>query len=1283
MAERRLNIPIIVRDQSSAALGRVERNFNNLRGQVEDNHRSMLRWQGGIMGVRTQLMGLAAAVGVGSIVALGKSVVETADRFERMRDSLDMLTKGEGTNWFEELNKWALKMPINTEQAIDSFKMLRAMGLKPTIDDMTTLVDTVLALGLQADGMDRVARALGQIQAKGRLMAQEMDQLRMAGVPVFEILQEKMGLTAAQLADVGKLHLDAQKVIAAVLEGLKERYGGFSQKIQSTYGGLTETIKNYTKEFVRQIGTQGGVLEETERILGRHAEAMEKSFETGSAQKWADLIGSAMTLTIRTADEAALSIMKVVRSVFGVGEALADLITLVENIPERTRRATGRVTEEAESETSKFIQRIKEAFPELVRAMTVEKTAVTWDLLANAIRATESVTGKLVDNVPAWIQAFGDWSREVILTSDDAFSTFIRSATGVTEELKKQELKAINHARFLRELRARERAEGPYRMARGGPPEEPVGPPRELFEEAQAKEIAEIKAAERKAILEEMEKLRKDMDELTGKTVIEQLAYWTKYEQDKLAILQRHGLAEQEAVTLSVYVQEEKAELLDKALKDQKVSYEQFMDFRAGVTEDLKRLTQSETQFELNEIQRRSEERERDLEEWVRKAKEESEEIRKIITSAYGGGAGREAERFVVAIETIERITREMEGATEERKTVLQTELDSAKSVYSEIAEKYIESEDKKLAASFKGLEQRTRIVASEGQVQKQSFQASLAEMARFQERLSDTIQGKQREYQQEINRIVMDQFEYQRWAAEKAYEERLGWIEKEREAQEAIKQESLGYLDSVIWSNEEVTAELIAQNQKRYDDAVEKLRELGAQEKASAELRKALLFEIADTEREANLLKQRHTLEYLEWHLEQLAIQGASIRELEEARIDWMIDNNENFFEGMRLGFKKVEWEWSHWGRRGAEVSQHLANSISNSMSQAFSNIIMGTEGVNEAFARMGEAVIRTILDIIAQLLVEWMIIQMIKGVGSLLGAFGGSGGGDVMGMGQGIPTIGGTGTLNLGKTPIPLPSIGGGGPYFHEGGIVEGGPVTPVQHFHQGAMVSGAVRVMPDEVPAILQKGEAVIPRESARRNRDLVNYLINPWKKIRDARDAVAEIRTVRSQAQAGYGSMTRDIFEKGRAADELVRVVAAPTIKEDYRPVDAMSGSSAFDLSTGYKHEGAEQEAKVGKISRLLQPEIGGAFGGMGNVSMASLGAMMAAQQGPIGGERRKEDAGEPAQVTVNLINQTGTQFRARAGETRYDGKKQIQDVILESLFTNPEFRQSARKGLGVR
>lgn len=240
---------------------------------------------------KTMALGVAAVTAAAAFAAwkikgLAQRFIETGSSMDKLKLSLDTITKGKGAEWFEKLNKWALKMPINTAKAIKSFIMLRAMGLKLLIKDMATLVDTTSALGGGADVLESIARALGQIHTKGKVSAEELGQLAERGIPAIEILREKLGLTAEQVGNIGAAGIKAEDAVKALLEGMAERFGGQSAKIMNKWSGLWESMKGYWTEFQRLV-MSSGVMAYLEENLKAVVGWADRLYTSGKLKLWA------------------------------------------------------------------------------------------------------------------------------------------------------------------------------------------------------------------------------------------------------------------------------------------------------------------------------------------------------------------------------------------------------------------------------------------------------------------------------------------------------------------------------------------------------------------------------------------------------------------------------------------------------------------------------------------------------------------------------------------------------------------------------------------------------------------------------------------------------------------------------------------------------------------------------------------------------------------------------------------------------------------------------------
>jgi tape measure domain-containing protein len=263
---------------------------DSLLKKIQDRLGLVKRAAGGILTKLTSLKTVAVGALVGwGVKKLAGSFLEVGSSMDQLKLSLDTITKGEGAEWFQKLNEWALKMPINTKTAIEAFTQMRAMGLQPTIDQMTTLVDTTSALGGGSDTLLGISRALGQIATKGRVSTEELLQLAERGVPVFEILREKMNFTQEQLGNIGNQGLDAQQTIQVLIEGMAERFGGQSEKMQSMWAGLWESAKSYFAEFKRMV-MESGVMDYLEDKLGAVMAKVEQWYQDGTMLELAQQI---------------------------------------------------------------------------------------------------------------------------------------------------------------------------------------------------------------------------------------------------------------------------------------------------------------------------------------------------------------------------------------------------------------------------------------------------------------------------------------------------------------------------------------------------------------------------------------------------------------------------------------------------------------------------------------------------------------------------------------------------------------------------------------------------------------------------------------------------------------------------------------------------------------------------------------------------------------------------------------------------------------------------------
>lgn len=237
-------------DRASSVVGTVRSKVGGIAGKtfsfslkVLDVATAPLR---GILNLVTSIEGAVlgatgAFAGIYQPMNLAGDYEQTVVAFNTLLGSAEKATK-----FLAEAQEFANKTPFEFPELLDSSKLLLAFGFEAenVLDMMETIGDTSSGLGAGSEGIDRITRALGQMYAKGRVQAEELLQLQELGVPAAEILQEELGLTAEQVANIGNESVNASLAIQALLTGMDKRFGGMMDNQSKTAKGMISTIKD-------------------------------------------------------------------------------------------------------------------------------------------------------------------------------------------------------------------------------------------------------------------------------------------------------------------------------------------------------------------------------------------------------------------------------------------------------------------------------------------------------------------------------------------------------------------------------------------------------------------------------------------------------------------------------------------------------------------------------------------------------------------------------------------------------------------------------------------------------------------------------------------------------------------------------------------------------------------------------------------------------------------------------------------------------------------------------
>ncbi len=193
----------------------------------------------------------AAALGIAS-VKMNADMEMTTRAFEVLTGSAE-----KAKEHIAQLESFAATTPFELPGLLDASKKLQAYGFQvdAVIPIMRTVGDAAMAVGLGQEGIDRITLALGQMNAKGKVSAEEMRQLAETGLPAWEMLAKGIGVSVPEAMDMAsKGAINAKAGITALLTGLDSKFNGMMEKVAGEIPQSFSNMQDSVKSIMRTIG---------------------------------------------------------------------------------------------------------------------------------------------------------------------------------------------------------------------------------------------------------------------------------------------------------------------------------------------------------------------------------------------------------------------------------------------------------------------------------------------------------------------------------------------------------------------------------------------------------------------------------------------------------------------------------------------------------------------------------------------------------------------------------------------------------------------------------------------------------------------------------------------------------------------------------------------------------------------------------------------------------------------------------------------------------------------
>lgn len=155
--------------------------------------------------------------------------------------------------WVERL---ATLSPFTAEQVGNAFRTAQAYGLSLAAAQklVPLLIDFAAVNRLSPELLQRVALAMAQIQARGKLASQEINQLANAGLPIRDLLVESLGVTRGELEKMLEEGLIPASVAIQAVTGYLEDFDGAAERVtRGTLQGILSSLQDIRDISSRDI----------------------------------------------------------------------------------------------------------------------------------------------------------------------------------------------------------------------------------------------------------------------------------------------------------------------------------------------------------------------------------------------------------------------------------------------------------------------------------------------------------------------------------------------------------------------------------------------------------------------------------------------------------------------------------------------------------------------------------------------------------------------------------------------------------------------------------------------------------------------------------------------------------------------------------------------------------------------------------------------------------------------------------------------------------------------
>lgn len=189
---------------------------------------------------------------------LGAKALDLSKNYEQTLVSFELFTGSleNAEALVTKLDKFSLKTPFEPTEVNAAAKTLLGFGRSADIvlEDLELIGNAAAASG---SDLGNLALVFGQVAGAGKLQGQDALQLINAGIPVYQLLSESLGVSVAQVKELqgqGKITFETLREGFAKASAEGGKFEGALIKQSKTFAGLVSTAKGAFDAVLRNAG---------------------------------------------------------------------------------------------------------------------------------------------------------------------------------------------------------------------------------------------------------------------------------------------------------------------------------------------------------------------------------------------------------------------------------------------------------------------------------------------------------------------------------------------------------------------------------------------------------------------------------------------------------------------------------------------------------------------------------------------------------------------------------------------------------------------------------------------------------------------------------------------------------------------------------------------------------------------------------------------------------------------------------------------------------------------